>query len=151
MTIQRESVAAASAGTHTSFNIFMCTQHLHGRNTNTCYTHSLLNLHIPYANSDLYFVSLSPQAEETSFHFDGSGYSVVQKSLRSTSTLIVLQFKTLSPVGLLLYLASNNTVRHTHLQSLLGFLFLRRHTHTSLSVTDRETSCPWSWWRGVFV
>uniref|UniRef100_A0A668THK2 Uncharacterized protein n=1 Tax=Oreochromis aureus TaxID=47969 RepID=A0A668THK2_OREAU len=51
----------------------------------------------------------SPQAEETSFHFDGSGYSVVQKSLRSTSTLIVLQFKTLSPVGLLLYLASNNT------------------------------------------
>uniref|UniRef100_A0A669E7N6 Laminin, alpha 1 n=1 Tax=Oreochromis niloticus TaxID=8128 RepID=A0A669E7N6_ORENI len=62
----------------------------------------------------------SPQAEETSFHFDGSGYSVVQKSLRSTSTLIVLQFKTLSPVGLLLYLASNNTVRHTHLQDFLS-------------------------------
>ncbi|XP_030612396.1 laminin subunit alpha-1 [Archocentrus centrarchus] len=51
----------------------------------------------------------SPQVEETSFHFDGSGYSVVQKSLRATSTFIVLQFKTLSPVGLLLYLASNNT------------------------------------------
>lgn len=99
----------------------------------------------------VFCVTHSPQAEETSFHFDGSGYSVVQKSLRSTSTLIVLQFKTLSPVGLLLYLASNNTVRHTHLQSLLGFLFLRKHTHTSLSVIDRETSCPWSWWRGVFV
>ncbi|XP_029979690.1 laminin subunit alpha-1 [Sphaeramia orbicularis] len=51
----------------------------------------------------------SPQAEETSFHFDGSGFSLVQKPLRATSTSIVLLFKTLSPSGLLLYLASNNT------------------------------------------
>ncbi|XP_076014482.1 laminin subunit alpha-1 [Genypterus blacodes] len=51
----------------------------------------------------------SPQAEETSFHFDGSGFSLVQKSLRATSTSIVLLFKTLSPGGLMLYLASNNT------------------------------------------
>ncbi|KAI4794688.1 hypothetical protein KUCAC02_031907 [Chaenocephalus aceratus] len=51
----------------------------------------------------------SPQTEETSFHFDGSGFSLVQKSLRATSTSIVLLFKTLSPGGLLLYLASNNT------------------------------------------
>ncbi|XP_072235081.1 laminin subunit alpha-1 [Leuresthes tenuis] len=51
----------------------------------------------------------SPQAEETSFYFDGSGFSFVQKSLRATSTSIVLLFKTLSPGGLLLYLASNNT------------------------------------------
>ncbi|XP_058485060.1 laminin subunit alpha-1 isoform X1 [Solea solea] len=51
----------------------------------------------------------SPQTEETSFHFDGSGFSVVQKSLRATSTSIVLLFKTLSPGGLVLYLASNNT------------------------------------------
>ncbi|XP_076577630.1 laminin subunit alpha-1 [Chaetodon auriga] len=51
----------------------------------------------------------SPQAEGTSFHFDGSGFSLVQKSLRATSTSIVLLFKTLSPGGLLLYLASNNT------------------------------------------
>ncbi|KAK7893588.1 hypothetical protein WMY93_022740 [Mugilogobius chulae] len=51
----------------------------------------------------------SPQMEETAFHFDGSGYSVVQKSLRATSTSIVLLFKTLSPGGLLLYLASNHT------------------------------------------
>lgn len=55
-------------------------------------------------------VSVSPQTEETSFHFDGSGFSLVQKSLRATSTSIVLLFKTLSPGGLLLYLASNNTV-----------------------------------------
>lgn len=55
-------------------------------------------------------LSVSPQAEETSFHFDGSGFSLVQKSLRATSTSIVLLFKTLSPGGLLLYLASNNTV-----------------------------------------
>lgn len=67
-------------------------------------------------------VLLSPQVEETSFHFDGSGYSVVQKSLRATSTFIVLQFKTLSPVGLLLHLASNNTVRWAHLHSLLGLV-----------------------------
>ncbi|MEQ2189164.1 hypothetical protein GOODEAATRI_022427, partial [Goodea atripinnis] len=56
----------------------------------------------------------SPQSEETSFYFDGSGFSVVQKSLRATSTSIVLLFKTLSPGGLLLYLASNNTVKHAH-------------------------------------
>lgn len=55
----------------------------------------------------------SPQAEETSFYFDGSGFSVVQKSLKATSTSVVLLFKTLSPGGLLLYLASNNTVPHT--------------------------------------
>ncbi|XP_066538803.1 laminin subunit alpha-1 [Hoplias malabaricus] len=52
---------------------------------------------------------LSPQLEETSFNFDGSGYSVVEKSLRSISTSIVMFFKTLSPNGLLLYLASNGT------------------------------------------
>uniref|UniRef100_A0A4W5KU69 Laminin subunit alpha-1 n=1 Tax=Hucho hucho TaxID=62062 RepID=A0A4W5KU69_9TELE len=52
---------------------------------------------------------MSPQTEETSFHFDGSGYSVVEKPLRSTSTSIILLFKTLSPNGLLLYLASNGT------------------------------------------
>uniref|UniRef100_A0A4W5KXH8 Laminin subunit alpha-1 n=1 Tax=Hucho hucho TaxID=62062 RepID=A0A4W5KXH8_9TELE len=43
---------------------------------------------------------MSPQTEETSFHFDGSGYSVVEKPLRSTSTSIILLFKTLSPNGL---------------------------------------------------
>uniref|UniRef100_A0AAY4A9F9 Laminin subunit alpha 1 n=1 Tax=Denticeps clupeoides TaxID=299321 RepID=A0AAY4A9F9_9TELE len=53
---------------------------------------------------------MSPQAEETSFNFDGSGYSVVEKSLRPTATSIIMLFKTLAPNGLLLYLASNGTV-----------------------------------------
>lgn len=53
----------------------------------------------------------SPQGEETAFYFDGSGYSVVEKALRSTATHIVMLFKTFSPNGLLLYLASNGTVR----------------------------------------
>uniref|UniRef100_A0AAY4A6X9 Laminin subunit alpha-1 n=1 Tax=Denticeps clupeoides TaxID=299321 RepID=A0AAY4A6X9_9TELE len=52
---------------------------------------------------------MSPQAEETSFNFDGSGYSVVEKSLRPTATSIIMLFKTLAPNGLLLYLASNGT------------------------------------------
>ncbi|KAJ8279563.1 hypothetical protein COCON_G00066290, partial [Conger conger] len=52
---------------------------------------------------------MSPQAEETSFHFDGSGYSVLEKPLRSTATHIIILFKTFAPNGLLLYLASNGT------------------------------------------
>ena len=61
----------------------------------------------------LYFtVSLcSPQDEDASFHFAGSGYSVVEKTLRATVTQIIMLFSTYSPNGLLLYLASNGTVR----------------------------------------
>ncbi|KAK2859738.1 hypothetical protein Q5P01_004358 [Channa striata] len=62
----------------------------------------------------------SPQVEGTSFHFDGSGFSVVQKSLRTTSTSVVLLFKTLSPSGLLLYLASNNTRDYLSLELVEG-------------------------------
>ncbi|NXY84481.1 LAMA1 protein, partial [Alcedo cyanopectus] len=51
----------------------------------------------------------SPQDEDTSFHFDGSGYSVVERAFRSTVTQIILLFSTFSPNGLLLYLASNGT------------------------------------------
>ncbi|XP_039074653.1 laminin subunit alpha-1 isoform X2 [Hyaena hyaena] len=51
----------------------------------------------------------SPQNEESSFHFDGSGYSVVEKTLRATGTHIIMLFSTFSPNGLLLYLASNGT------------------------------------------
>ncbi|OXB66455.1 hypothetical protein ASZ78_007505 [Callipepla squamata] len=51
----------------------------------------------------------SPQDEDTSFHFDGKGYSVVEKALRSTVTQIIIFFRTFSPNGLLLYLASNGT------------------------------------------
>ncbi|XP_008118175.2 laminin subunit alpha-1 isoform X1 [Anolis carolinensis] len=51
----------------------------------------------------------SPQDEDIAFHFDGSGYSLVEKSLRSTVTQIILFFSTFSPNGLLVYLASNGT------------------------------------------
>ncbi|XP_077756139.1 laminin subunit alpha-1 [Canis aureus] len=51
----------------------------------------------------------SPQNEDSSFHFDGSGYSVVEKTLRVTVTQIIMLFSTFSPNGLLLYLASNGT------------------------------------------
>ncbi|XP_026264666.2 laminin subunit alpha-1 [Urocitellus parryii] len=51
----------------------------------------------------------SPQNEDSSFHFDGSGYSVVEKTLRATVTQIIMLFSTFSPNGLLLYLASNGT------------------------------------------
>uniref|UniRef100_A0A8D2L172 Laminin subunit alpha-1 n=1 Tax=Varanus komodoensis TaxID=61221 RepID=A0A8D2L172_VARKO len=47
--------------------------------------------------------------EDTSFHFDGSGYSVVEKALRSTLTQIIVFFSTFTPNGLLVYLASNGT------------------------------------------
>ncbi|XP_004635889.1 laminin subunit alpha-1 [Octodon degus] len=51
----------------------------------------------------------SPQNEDSSFHFDGSGYSVVEKTTRATVTQIVLLFNTFLPHGLLLYLASSGT------------------------------------------
>ncbi|KAM7125254.1 laminin subunit alpha-1 isoform 2-T3 [Molossus nigricans] len=51
----------------------------------------------------------SPQNEDSSFHFDGSGYSVVEKTLRTTVTHIIMLFSTFSTNGLLLYLASNGT------------------------------------------
>ncbi|XP_013373113.1 PREDICTED: laminin subunit alpha-1 [Chinchilla lanigera] len=51
----------------------------------------------------------SPQNEDSSFHFDGSGYSVVEKTMRATVTQIIMLFNTFSPNGLLLYLASNGT------------------------------------------
>ena len=63
-------------------------------------------------NSVCFTFSLcSPQNEDASFHFDGSGYSVVEKTLRATVTQIIMLFSTFSPNGLLLYLASNGTVR----------------------------------------
>ncbi|KAM9633189.1 laminin subunit alpha-1 [Trichechus inunguis] len=51
----------------------------------------------------------SPLNEDSSFHFDGSGYSVMEKTLRATVTQIIMLFSTFSPNGLLLYLASNGT------------------------------------------
>ncbi|XP_037662104.1 laminin subunit alpha-1 isoform X2 [Choloepus didactylus] len=51
----------------------------------------------------------SPQSEDASFHFDGYGYSIVEKTLRPTVTQIIMLFSTFSPNGLLLYLTSNGT------------------------------------------
>ncbi|XP_052049480.1 laminin subunit alpha-1 [Apodemus sylvaticus] len=51
----------------------------------------------------------SSQNEDSSFHFDGSGYAVVEKTLRPTVTQILILFSTFSPNGLLFYLASNGT------------------------------------------
>nr|XP_036864248.1 laminin subunit alpha-1 isoform X1 [Manis javanica] len=51
----------------------------------------------------------SSHNEDPSFHFDGSGYSVVEKTLRATVTQIIMLFSTFSPNGLLLYLTSNGT------------------------------------------
>ncbi|XP_076992059.1 laminin subunit alpha-1 isoform X2 [Tamandua tetradactyla] len=51
----------------------------------------------------------SPQNEDSSFHFDGNGYAIVEKTLRTTVTQIIMLFSTFSPNGLLLYLASNGT------------------------------------------
>ncbi|XP_021041837.1 laminin subunit alpha-1 isoform X1 [Mus caroli] len=51
----------------------------------------------------------SSQNEDSSFHFDGSGYAVVEKTLRPTVTQIIILFSTFSPNGLLFYLASNGT------------------------------------------
>ncbi|XP_036906226.1 laminin subunit alpha-1 isoform X2 [Sturnira hondurensis] len=51
----------------------------------------------------------SPLNEDSSFHFDGSGYSVMEKTLRATVTHIIMLFSTFSTNGLLLYLTSNGT------------------------------------------
>ncbi|XP_053570910.1 laminin subunit alpha-1 [Bombina bombina] len=51
----------------------------------------------------------SSQDEDIAFHFDGSGYSIVEKTMRSTVTQIGIHFRTFSPNGLLLYLTSNGT------------------------------------------
>ncbi|XP_063307614.1 laminin subunit alpha-1 isoform X1 [Pelobates fuscus] len=62
----------------------------------------------------------SPQDEDTAFNFDGSGYSVVEKTLRSTTTQIVIHFRTFAPNGLLLYLASNGTRDYLSLEIVDG-------------------------------
>ncbi|XP_058412658.1 laminin subunit alpha-1 isoform X1 [Diceros bicornis minor] len=62
----------------------------------------------------------SPQNEDSSFHFDGSGYSVVEKTLRATVTQIIMLFSTFSPNGLLLYLASDGTKDFLSIELVLG-------------------------------
>ncbi|XP_048872059.1 laminin subunit alpha-1-like isoform X2 [Brienomyrus brachyistius] len=53
--------------------------------------------------------SLHEEEEEASFQFDGSAYAVVQKALRSSANHIVMNFKTFTPNGLLIYMASDTT------------------------------------------
>ncbi|XP_030623498.1 laminin subunit alpha-1 [Chanos chanos] len=91
---------------------------------------------------------MSPQAEETSFHFDGSGYSVVEKSLRSTTTSIVMFFKTLSPNGLLLYLASNGTRDFLSIELVEGRVHLTFELGSgALTMTSTKVYNKGSWYK----
>lgn len=73
-----------------------------------CHVFSLITSEVGRVLSAL---RCSPQSEDASFHFDGSGYSVVEKTLRAAGTHIIMLFSSFSPNGLLLYLASDGTVR----------------------------------------
>uniref|UniRef100_A0A8C7TB04 Laminin, alpha 1 n=1 Tax=Oncorhynchus mykiss TaxID=8022 RepID=A0A8C7TB04_ONCMY len=91
---------------------------------------------------------MSPQTEETSFHFDGSGYSVVVKPLRSTSTSIVMLFKTLSPNGLLLYLASNGTRDFLSIELVEGQVRLTFELGSGpLTLTSNKAYNTGSWYK----
>uniref|UniRef100_A0A4W5QL40 Laminin, alpha 1 n=1 Tax=Hucho hucho TaxID=62062 RepID=A0A4W5QL40_9TELE len=91
---------------------------------------------------------MSPQTEETSFHFDGSGYSVVEKPLRSTSTSIVMLFKTLSPNGLLLYLASNGTRDFLSIELVEGQVRLTFELGSGpLTLTSNKAYNTGSWYK----
>ncbi|KPP59080.1 hypothetical protein Z043_123035, partial [Scleropages formosus] len=52
----------------------------------------------------------SPQVDEASFQFDGTAFSVVETAVSPSATHIIMQFRTASPGGLLLYLTSNTTL-----------------------------------------
>ncbi|TRZ02967.1 hypothetical protein DNTS_026215, partial [Danionella cerebrum] len=89
-----------------------------------------------------------PRTEETSFHFDGSGFSVVEKSLRSMSTSIVMFFKTLSPNGLLLYLASNGTRDFLSIELVEGKVRLTFELGSgALTLTSNRTYNTGVWYR----
>ncbi|XP_067290870.1 laminin subunit alpha-1 [Pseudorasbora parva] len=91
---------------------------------------------------------MSPRSEDTSFHFDGSGFSVVQKSLRSMSSSAVLFFKTLSPNGLLLYLASNGTRDFLSIELVEGKVHLTFELGSgALTMTSNRTYNTGSWYR----
>ncbi|XP_073796608.1 laminin subunit alpha-1 isoform X1 [Danio rerio] len=90
----------------------------------------------------------SPRTEDTSFHFDGSGFSVVEKSLRSMSTSVVMFFKTLSPNGLLLYLASNGTRDFLSIELVEGKVHLTFELGSgALTMTSSRTYNTGSWYR----
>ncbi|XP_016394816.1 laminin subunit alpha-1-like [Sinocyclocheilus rhinocerous] len=91
---------------------------------------------------------MSPRTEDTSFHFDGSGFSVVEKSLRSMSTSVVMFFKTLSPNGLLLYLASNGTRDFLSIELVEGKVHLTFELGSgALTLTSSRTYNTGTWYR----
>ncbi|KAJ8379009.1 hypothetical protein AAFF_G00232380 [Aldrovandia affinis] len=91
---------------------------------------------------------MSLQAEEPSFHFDGNGFSVVEKSLRSTATHAVLLFKTFSPNGLLLYLASNGTRDFLSIELVEGKLQLTFDLGSgALTLTSTKAYNMGKWYR----
>ncbi|XP_016112641.1 laminin subunit alpha-1-like [Sinocyclocheilus grahami] len=91
---------------------------------------------------------MSPRTEDTSFHFDGSGFSVVEKSLRSMSTSVVMFFKTLSPNGLLLYLASNGTRDFLSIELVEGKVHLTFELGSgALTLTSSRTFNTGTWYR----
>ncbi|XDV48183.1 hypothetical protein PO909_017644 [Leuciscus waleckii] len=91
---------------------------------------------------------MSPRTEDTSFHFDGSGFSVVQKSLRSMSTSVVMFFRTLSPNGLMLYLASNGTRDFLSVELVEGKVHLTFELGSgALTMTSNRTYNTGSWYR----
>ncbi|XP_016296227.1 laminin subunit alpha-1-like [Sinocyclocheilus anshuiensis] len=91
---------------------------------------------------------MSPRTEDTSFHFDGSGFSVLEKSLRSMSTSVVMFFKTLSPNGLLLYLASNGTRDFLSIELVEGKVHLTFELGSgALTLTSNRTYNTGTWYR----
>uniref|UniRef100_A0A9J7YT73 Laminin, alpha 1 n=1 Tax=Cyprinus carpio carpio TaxID=630221 RepID=A0A9J7YT73_CYPCA len=91
---------------------------------------------------------MSPRTEDTSFHFDGSGFSVLEKSLRSMSTSVVMFFKTLSPNGLLLYLASNGTRDFLSIELVEGKVHLTFELGSgALTMTSNRTYNTGTWYR----
>ncbi|XP_055037654.2 laminin subunit alpha-1 [Misgurnus anguillicaudatus] len=91
---------------------------------------------------------MSVRTEDTSFHFDGSGYSVVEKSLRSMSTSVIMFFKTLSPNGLLLYLASNGTRDFLSIELVEGKVHLTFELGAGVfTLTSNKTYNTGNWYR----
>ncbi|KAK9952854.1 hypothetical protein ABG768_016886 [Culter alburnus] len=91
---------------------------------------------------------MSLRTEDTSFHFDGSGFSVVEKSLRSMSTSVIMFFKTLSPNGLLLYLASNGTRDFLSIELVEGKVHLTFELGSGvLTLTSSRTYNTGTWYR----
>uniref|UniRef100_W5M522 Laminin, alpha 1 n=1 Tax=Lepisosteus oculatus TaxID=7918 RepID=W5M522_LEPOC len=94
---------------------------------------------------------MSPQEEDTSFYFDGSGYSVIEKSLRSTVTQVVMLFRTFSPNGLLLYIASNGTSDFVSIELVEGKVRLTFELGSGpLTLITTKTYNTGNWYKIAF-